>query len=327
MKWLDNQDAVDCVCCFAPKNETMQHVFVEGKAAEYIWKAMGASLGIQHHHIPIRGLLNYWWNRKAKNKVHKLILQATPIMVCWEIWKAWTAYKYGDNNKFQLYRMVTKCIWNMKAVIQDAFPSVVIDESWISICNYVKRLSPIIRSVTIKWNKPQTNMTKLNTDGSHFKSTSKAGIEGVVRNEHGDLIATFSFLVQCNSSNQVKVLAIRTGVEWCIQNGVLNLHVELDSMVIANMLINKDTDNLKLKHIVRSTTNLLNGTKHCISHCFREVNKCADFLAKLAATSGNRTFYHSLRELPREVKGLLQLDKGQVPTFRRSYEKSNFFVS
>ncbi|XP_060198172.1 uncharacterized protein LOC132627088 [Lycium barbarum] len=36
-----SQDDNDCMCCFVPKTETLQHVFVEGRVAEYIWKAVG----------------------------------------------------------------------------------------------------------------------------------------------------------------------------------------------------------------------------------------------------------------------------------------------
>ncbi|KAG5608367.1 hypothetical protein H5410_019648 [Solanum commersonii] len=64
-----------------------------------------------------------------------------------------------------------------------------------------------------------------------------------------------------------------------------------------------------------------------ISHCLREANNVADHLAKLAATSGDGTFYLSYQQLPKEVNGLILLDKWQFPSMRRSYEKCNFFVS
>ncbi|XP_059301947.1 uncharacterized protein LOC132053868 [Lycium ferocissimum] len=201
MTWIDNQEAVDCVCCYVPKNETIQYVFVEGKVAEYIWKANGS----------------FSWNKSSAHT----------------------------------YKGLTELL-------------------------------------------PVTNVFKLNIDGSYYKNTEKDGIGGVVRNEYGDFIVAFTIPVQCSSSNQAEAMAIRFGVKWCKQNGYMNVHVELDSMIIANMLNNKDTNNLKLKHRVRSTTKLLNGTNHCISHCYREVNK-VDFMAKLATTSSNKTFYQSLQ--------------------------------
>ncbi|XP_060178282.1 uncharacterized protein LOC132608243 [Lycium barbarum] len=282
----NSQSQIDCICCLIPKNETVQHVFVEGKVADYMWKAMGNPLGITHHHIPLRGLLNEWWKKKTMNKVHKLVLQAVPIIVCWEIWKAWSACKYGDNDSFYLYNMVTQC-----------------------------------------WNKPQAGSIKINTDGSFDKRNGKAGIGGVVRNENGDFIFAFSIPVQARSSNQAEAIAARFGVDWCIQHGHSNIQLELDSLLVTNMLIQKGTNNLKLKETISCTAKMLSNHAAQVSHCYREANRVADFLAKMSTSSGNRTLYHSLHDLPREAKGLLQLDNWQIPTFRRKYEKCNFFVS
>nr|XP_033513005.1 uncharacterized protein LOC117277715 [Nicotiana tomentosiformis] len=72
---LDSEDTEVCRCCPTPARETLQHVFVEGRAAEYVWKVMGNPLGITYQHLPIRVLLNKWWNIKARNSVHNLVLQ------------------------------------------------------------------------------------------------------------------------------------------------------------------------------------------------------------------------------------------------------------
>lgn len=74
---FSNNEDVDCMCCVVPQKETIQHVFVEGTAADHIWKAMGGPLGIRHQHIPVRGIFDDWWSRQTNNKVHTFILQAT----------------------------------------------------------------------------------------------------------------------------------------------------------------------------------------------------------------------------------------------------------
>ncbi|WMV26965.1 hypothetical protein MTR67_020350 [Solanum verrucosum] len=223
--------------------------------------------------------------------------------------------------------MIKQCIWNMKAVINEAFPDIAIEESWVNICNNVEKIRPLVRSTVVSRKKPIAGRIKLNTDGSFYKDTNKAGIAGVVRNERGDFIMTYSVPVHSQSNNQTEALAVKFGVQWCMQQQFTLLDIELDSLVISNMLINKDTNNLKLKHIVSGIVNHLTGIQYAISHCYRETNQTADHLAKMASTSGTRTLYHSLKELHREAKGLLQLDKWQTPTFRRRYEKCNFFVS
>lgn len=93
-----NNEDVDSVCCLVHQNDSIQHTFVEGKDTEHIWKTMGALLGIRHDIMSTEGVFNKWWSIKPKNRVHRLIIQATPIMICWEIWKSWAGCRYGENN-------------------------------------------------------------------------------------------------------------------------------------------------------------------------------------------------------------------------------------
>ncbi|XP_060202921.1 uncharacterized protein LOC132631356 [Lycium barbarum] len=168
---------------------------------------------------------------------------------------------------------------------------------------------------------------KLNTDGSFCSATDRAGIGGILRNDKGDFIMAFSYSVDCETNNHAEALAAEFGINWCIQQGLNNIILELDSQIIANMLKEKGTDNLKLKHIISRITGLINGNAVQTAHCYREANSVADFFAKLASTSGRRTLHNSHIGLPRVAKGLIQLDKQQLPTFRRRFEKSFLFSS
>ncbi|WMV60162.1 hypothetical protein MTR67_053547 [Solanum verrucosum] len=49
----------------------------------------------------------------------------------------------------------------------------------------------------------------------------------------------------------------------------------------------KGTNNLKLKNIIKRIVNAMEGAEVSISHCYREANQVADFLDKLASSSGN----------------------------------------
>ncbi|XP_060195213.1 loganic acid O-methyltransferase-like [Lycium barbarum] len=86
-------------------------------------------------------------------------------------------------------------------------------------------------------------------------------------------------------------------------------------------------DNLKLRQVITNILKILEGASYQVTHCFREANSVGDYLAKLASSNGSKTLYDSHQSLPREVKGLVQLDKWQLPIVRKRYEKCNFFVS
>ncbi|KAK4718670.1 hypothetical protein R3W88_017008 [Solanum pinnatisectum] len=235
--------------------------------------------------------------------------------------KAKTGYIYGNNKKFHHYKMVTQCIWNIKVVLHHTFPSIDTKESWNRICEKIERIRPSTRCSSICWIRPQKGMVKIITDDSFFSKDRRAGLGGIVRHENGDIIIDFSIPVICNKNNHAEILVVDYGIKWCINHGCNNLQIELDSLVIANMLSNKSTNNMKIKHIVDRITNLLTYTNHHFSHFFREANHVADFLAKKASSSGNSTFYHSFQELPSEAKGLFQLNKWQLPTIRRRFGK------
>lgn len=70
-----------CNCCSNPNTNNINHVFVEGQAASYIWKLFGNALGIQHQSYPIRYIINKWWTSKALNDVHRLVLNITPVII------------------------------------------------------------------------------------------------------------------------------------------------------------------------------------------------------------------------------------------------------
>ncbi|MCD9642753.1 hypothetical protein HAX54_029696, partial [Datura stramonium] len=59
--------------------------------------------GIPRTHWNIRRILNKWLEVKAKNRVHQEILQVIPIIILWEVWRSWAAFKFGDNNKMNSY--------------------------------------------------------------------------------------------------------------------------------------------------------------------------------------------------------------------------------
>nr|XP_016504508.1 PREDICTED: uncharacterized protein LOC107822473 [Nicotiana tabacum] len=168
---------------------------------------------------------------------------------------------------------------------------------------------------------------KINTYGSFLGNNSRAGIREVIRSEIGDLVMPFSIPIQCNSNNQAEAQATKYEVDWCCQNGIRAFDLELDSLILTNMLKNEDTNNLKLRKMIKHITSTVSKAEVHFIHCFREANQVADSLTKLALSSGNGTFYYSFQQLPKEVKGHFQLDEWQLPSIRRRYDKSNFFVS
>lgn len=125
-------------------------------------------------------------------------------------------------------------------------------------------------------------------------------------------------------------LSVVVAVIWqrrCEYQGYTNFTLELDSTIITNKLNNNLVTNMKLKQVVDNIKSIKNRIGIQVTHCFREGNQVADWLAKLASTSTQILITQSLSHLPRQARGCIQLDKWMMPSLRCKYDKSNFFVS
>ncbi|XP_075080244.1 uncharacterized protein LOC142165771 [Nicotiana tabacum] len=137
----------------------------------------------------------------------------------------------------------------------------------------------------VSWQKPAAGRFKVNTDRSFLGNNSRAGIRGVMRNELGDLVMAFSIPIQFNNNNQAEAQAAKYGVDWCFQNGIRAFDWELDSLIVTNMLKNEDTNNFKLRKIIKDITSAVTRAEVYFRHCFREANQVVNSLAKSASSS------------------------------------------
>ncbi|XP_019258966.1 PREDICTED: uncharacterized protein LOC109237163 [Nicotiana attenuata] len=172
--------------------ETVQHVFNSSEAANFIWNNIG--FGIKHQQEPIIATFKKWWETTAKNKVHNQILQIAPTIICWELWKQRNACRYEKQKKFQLNTMRHQIIWTLKAVISNIVPDDYTQMEWPLLCDKIERLRPSQKWIQVTWEFPLPGIVKVNTDGSFYKESGKAGIEGWSGIVKGTLLRLFLFL-------------------------------------------------------------------------------------------------------------------------------------
>lgn len=67
--------------------DTNDHMFMPSNLANAIWQLFSNSLGIQHAFVALPNLLIKWFCIKPHNEVHKILLQAVPAFLCWQLWK------------------------------------------------------------------------------------------------------------------------------------------------------------------------------------------------------------------------------------------------
>uniref|UniRef100_A0A2N9I4P7 RNase H type-1 domain-containing protein n=1 Tax=Fagus sylvatica TaxID=28930 RepID=A0A2N9I4P7_FAGSY len=136
-------------------------------------------------------------------------------------------------------------------------------------------------SVPVKWATPPLGWFKLNTDGSSLGNPGLAGGGGVIRNHLGDWVGGYSRAIGHTTSVQAELRALKDGLILAIDIGILNLEIEMDSLVAVELLKSITSPNAFLSSIVIDCRYLMERFEHfSLKHIFREANGCADLLAK-----------------------------------------------
>lgn len=159
-------------------------------------------------------------------------------------------------------------------------------------------LNPVSRSIIwCEWKKPEFGWTKLNTDGSVNKET--AGFGGLLRDYRGEPICAFVSKAPQGDTFLVELWAIWRGLVLSLGLGIKSIWVESDSMSVVKT-INKLQQCPKAETCLKQIWKLLSKFDESrISHSWRETNRAADHLAKMAVCGNDvvlwpADFSHSL---------------------------------
>ncbi|XP_020677231.1 uncharacterized protein LOC110095865 [Dendrobium catenatum] len=126
----------------------------------------------------------------------------------------------------------------------------------------------------MNWLKPVTPYIKLNTDGSVGKTAS--GMGGIIRNSIGNPIATFAGPLSTKSVLTAELLGISQGLKICLELGIQNVHIEVDSKLAIQAISATNVVYPNEFYIIRRIKLLLSSFNFTISYIYREGNACAD---------------------------------------------------
>ncbi|WMV46844.1 hypothetical protein MTR67_040229 [Solanum verrucosum] len=189
----------DCYCCNNMGMDTIEHTFNSGKFAKYMWKYFADSLGMQ----TLRYLLMRWWSTEYKNKAHKLIMQSTPIFICWNLWKNRCVKKYGGKHsniakvKFAVFKDTFR-------LLHTVFPYIEWPSSWTKLVPMIEGCTHETKVTLVQWNKPQNQWIKLNANGSALSNTGRIEVGGILRNSTGELIMAYAVPLGEGTNNQAE---------------------------------------------------------------------------------------------------------------------------
>jgi ribonuclease HI len=128
-------------------------------------------------------------------------------------------------------------------------------------------------------------------------------------------VGGFSRAIGITTSVQAELRAPKDGLQLAIELGILNLEIEMDSLVAVDFVNSIFTLNVFLSTIVADCRSLTERFDLCsLRHIYREANGCTDLLAK--AGCDQTLDFISFSIAPAYVLEALAFDVSNVTRFR-----------
>jgi ribonuclease HI len=128
-------------------------------------------------------------------------------------------------------------------------------------------------------------------------------------------VGGFSRAIGITTSVQAELRALKDGLNLAIDLGILNLEIEMDSLIAVELVNSITTPNAFLSTIVTDCRSLMERFERCsLKHIFREANGCADLLAKSGCDQ--RPDFIAFPNAPAYVLEALSFDVSSATRFR-----------
>ncbi|XP_049368158.1 uncharacterized protein LOC125833012 [Solanum verrucosum] len=208
-------EPVNCYCCHRPGRDDIDHILVSGNFANHIWKVHTALLGIEHSYTTLRCLLMKWKSSQHSSEVHKLLHQALPILICWNLWKNRCSAKYGGKQS-SIGRVKYLIFKDIMQLFITVFPYLQWPSNWKDVISMIENCRHELKVIPVGWDKPIMGLYKLNTDGSALTNPGKIGGGGILRDGQGNLVYAYAIPLGFGTSNKAEIQAAAYGVNWCV---------------------------------------------------------------------------------------------------------------
>ena len=248
--------------------ESALHALRDCGWAKAVWMQLG--VGSTNHGFWMTDLQEWLtWNGKMNRSLipnHPPWKMIYPFAI-WNIWKSKNNVIFNKKNPNpRLAADITAQTW----------------EFMYCVCSNRGLTRYIVKEV--RWEKPPEGWSKLNTDGSVLGSTGLAGCGGIVRNNQGGWVAGFSRRIGVSNSFVAELWGLRDGLIVCCNLNITSIIVELDAKAIVDIFQNSDYENGVVSPILEDCRQLMGRFQRIqFKHCFRQANRCADRLARMAA--------------------------------------------
>ncbi|XP_070036619.1 uncharacterized protein [Nicotiana tomentosiformis] len=219
------------------------------------------------------------------------------------------------------YRQLMINWWNKKVLnpISVLFPGVKLHYNWDSLSQLLNYNISFKKALFLRWIKPPISFVKVNSDGSYKNGVCGGGV--VIRDCDGHLIFTYSLVLGPGTSNWAEAVALLFVIKWCRNNRFDKIIANSDSKLLVDCVNGYSGTPWRILKEVEKLKVHKEQAGFLLDHCFREINQVADKLPSMSYTFSQSHIFQNFAELPRQVKGLMAVDRWNLPTFRTSNKK------
>ncbi|XP_050246834.1 uncharacterized protein LOC126694538 [Quercus robur] len=159
----------------------------------------------------------------------------------------------------------------------------------------------------VKWKPPSASCVKVNFNGALFSQDRLAGIDVIIRNDQGLVMAALSQQIPSPASMEmVEVVAARRTLMFAVELGFNKVEVEGDSESVVNAILGDYMDNSYMGHVLQDIKFMFSSFSFIsIKHTHREGNCVAHKLARRAA---NNPFFVWMESISSNILDVYQLD-------------------
>ncbi|XP_075084722.1 uncharacterized protein LOC142167977 [Nicotiana tabacum] len=270
-------------------------------------------IGIPYKSTSLRTLLLNCWNFRTNNSIASYVTKIMPPIILWELWRSRCSSKYELENP-ALNRSISLITSNISSLVKSCFQKIKVPDDWDNLCKLLEHRFSETSTILVNWIKPPPLYVKLNTDGSCIHGTCGGG--GVVRDALGRFIMAFTMPLRQGTSNSAEASLFLFGLEWCIRMGYNLVIGETESMLLQNCINNTVSIPWILEETVKNIKKIMEDHGVQTRQCFTQANQVADRLASLSHTTYEVHIYTHFNSLPRDIRGFLNTDRWQLPSFR-----------
>nr|XP_016509454.1 PREDICTED: uncharacterized protein LOC107826922 [Nicotiana tabacum] len=308
-----------CWCCVQPDEESLQHMFFRSETAKTTWKYFLSRAGINVEGLTLHQAITKCWTANVCLRL-KLVMQAIPSCVVWELWKRRNSMKYGE--AVTTSRVIYQVSSNLQALVKVRKPGMDrVPHKWQNLLEVMENFTPKLKVTKVMWEFPSAGWLKVNTDGASRGNPGRSSIGFCIRNENGDIVKSVGKEIEETTNTVAEAKAMVEALRFCRFQQYSHVWLQTDSMLLKKIMDGIWKSPWIISEQVEEMMQLMNGGNSTVTHIHREGNKLADHLANYALDNGEIE-YQQFWHLDAQGRRFVNEDKLQCPNLRVKVNRS-----